>query len=72
MIFFSRTADGEIDSRSWHGGERDPEDPERGVSRTMYLFDLAEYVHVNETHCLGDSLNAGLQELAGQDVTAPR
>ena len=42
---------------SWHGGERDPEDPERGVSRTMYLFDLAEYVHVNETHCLGDSLN---------------
>lgn len=35
----------------WHG-----DDTEHGLSRTLYLFDIGEYFHVNSTSCHGDQL----------------
>ena len=41
----------------WHGGAADRErSGESGLVRTLYLFDLGEYFHVNSTHCSGDQL----------------
>ena len=43
LIFFSRTADGEIDPRSWHGGERLRPLPSRTSSEAVP-------VHAREAH----------------------
>ena len=52
MIFFSRTADGEIDSRSWHGGERLRDATQPAVARTeKHIMTLFKEVHY-EDHML--------------------
>mmetsp|Transcript_2642 Transcript_2642/g.3999 ORF Transcript_2642/g.3999 Transcript_2642/m.3999 type:complete len:336 (+) Transcript_2642:37-1044(+) len=39
----------------FHGAESQ-RDNDEGLSRTLYLYDLGEYFHVNATHCTGDLL----------------
>ena len=45
----------------WHGGTaqagRHRQDPDSGLTRTLYLFDIGEYFHVNSTACVGGQLD---------------
>lgn len=40
----------------WHGGNQG--DPEHGMVRSMYFFDIGEFFHVNSTSCVGGQLDS--------------
>ena len=40
--------------RRWHGGNAI--DPEKGEAKTMFLYDLGEYFHLNRSGCFGGQI----------------
>eukprot|EP00966_Prymnesium_polylepis_P221546 5125419-Prymnesium_polylepis.2 len=48
MIFFSRTDDGDIDSRSWHGGERLRDASQPAMATEKHIMTLFKEVHYKD------------------------